>query len=83
MPEGSSKPVPRAAGAAPADDAAESLTIPIGTSLADAERQLILATLKHLNNQRERTAAALGISLKTLHNKLNKLRLRPKRSEES
>jgi two-component system, NtrC family, response regulator AtoC len=31
---------------------------------------LILATLEHFEHQRERTAAALGISLKTLYNRL-------------
>jgi DNA-binding NtrC family response regulator len=57
-----SPPSTAAAGAA--------VTLPIGTSLADAERALILATLAHHNNQRERTAAVLGISLKTLYNRL-------------
>ena len=41
-----------------------------GTSLAAAEQQLILRTLRHFDNHKERTAAALGISLKTLYNKL-------------
>jgi two-component system response regulator AtoC len=49
---------------------AAAITLPIGTSLADAERALILATLAHHNNQRERTAAVLGVSLKTLYNRL-------------
>ena len=38
--------------------------------MAEAERQLILATLAHFNNHKERTAAALGVSLKTLYNRL-------------
>jgi two-component system response regulator AtoC len=50
--------------------AAAAVTLPIGTSLAEAERALILATLAHHNQQRERTAAVLGISLKTLYNRL-------------
>ena len=41
-----------------------------GTSLANAEQKLILRTLRHFDNHKERTAAALGISLKTLYNKL-------------
>lgn len=49
---------------------AAAVTLPIGTSLAEAERALILATLAHHNQQRERTAAVLGISLKTLYNRL-------------
>ena len=48
----------------------ESITLPIGTTLASAERTLILATLRHHHHQKERTAAALGISLKTLYNRL-------------
>ena len=60
-----------AAAPAPAQAASvPSITIPIGTSMADAERQLILATLEHFNQQKERTAAALGVSLKTLYNRL-------------
>jgi two-component system, NtrC family, response regulator AtoC len=59
-----------AAPASAADNGLPSVTLPIGTSLADAERALILATLAHYNHQRERTAAALGISLKTLYNRL-------------
>ena len=51
-------------------DEVPSITIQIGTSMADAERQLILATLEHFNLQKERTAAALGVSLKTLYNRL-------------
>ncbi len=47
-----------------------SITIPLGTSMADAECLLILATLQHFNNQKEQTAAVLGMSLKTLYNRL-------------
>jgi DNA-binding NtrC family response regulator len=46
------------------------LNLPLGTSLADMERQLILATLQHYGHHKERTAATLGISLKTLYNRL-------------
>jgi two-component system, NtrC family, response regulator AtoC len=46
------------------------LEVPVGTPLAAVERQLILATLEHYGNQKERTAAALGVSLKTLYNRL-------------
>jgi DNA-binding NtrC family response regulator len=48
----------------------EALTIPLGTTLAQAEQAIILATLRHYRHQKERTAAALGISLKTLYNRL-------------
>ena len=48
----------------------QTLQLPIGTSLAQAERALILATLRHCQHHKERTAALLGISLKTLYNRL-------------
>jgi DNA-binding NtrC family response regulator len=47
-----------------------SVTLPIGSSMAQVERAMILATLEHYQNHRERAAAALGISLKTLYNRL-------------
>lgn len=46
------------------------ITIRLGTTLAEAEYQLIQATLQHFNNHKERTAAVLGMSLKTLYNRL-------------
>jgi DNA-binding NtrC family response regulator len=51
-----------------------SLTVPFGTTLALAEKQLILKTLKRVNNNKTRAAKLLGISLKTLHNKLAKFK---------
>ena len=54
----------------PTAGAVAAITIPIGTSMAEAERRLILATLEHHKHQRERTAAVLGISLKTLFNRI-------------
>ncbi len=53
-----------------APDSAASIVLTIGTSMAEAEKQLILATLSHFKQQRERTAAVLGISLKTLYNRM-------------
>ena len=47
------------------------LRIKIGTPLAEVERRLILATLAALSSNKGRTAVALGISLKTLYNRLN------------
>ena len=46
------------------------IALPIGTSMAQAERALIEATLRHFNAHKERTAAALGVSMKTLYNRL-------------
>jgi DNA-binding NtrC family response regulator len=50
-----------------------------GTTVEEAERRLIVMTLAHTRDNKTRAAEILGISLKTLHNKLNKLRLRPKK----
>jgi len=46
------------------------LRFPIGTTVEAAERELILQTLAATNNNKTRAAELLGISLKTLHNKL-------------
>jgi len=42
----------------------------IGTTVEEAEKGLILRTLEHTKNNKTRAAEILGISLKTLHNKL-------------
>jgi transcriptional regulator with PAS, ATPase and Fis domain len=46
------------------------VSVPIGTSLRDAERRLILATLAHYHDDKRRAAEALGVSLKTIYNRL-------------
>jgi DNA-binding NtrC family response regulator len=43
----------------------------VGTSLAEAERELILATVERLGDKKE-AARTLGVSLKTLYNRLHK-----------
>jgi len=43
----------------------------VGRSLAEVERDLILETLKHCLGNRTRAATMLGISIRTLRNKLN------------
>jgi len=48
----------------------ENFTVPMGTTLAQVERAVILATLEQCGQNRERTAATLGVSLKTLYNRL-------------
>jgi DNA-binding NtrC family response regulator len=47
------------------------IVISPGTSLAEAERALILATLRAAKGSKTRTAQLLGISLKTLYNRLH------------
>jgi DNA-binding NtrC family response regulator len=45
--------------------------IPLGSSVADVEKRLILATIEHCKGDKARAASILGISLKTLYNRLN------------
>ena len=54
----------------------DTLTVPVGTPLEEVERQMILRTLQKTKNNKTRAAELLGISLKTLHNKLNLYRER-------
>jgi transcriptional regulator with PAS, ATPase and Fis domain len=53
-----------------ADAPSPGTPIVVGESLESLKRQLILTTLAHYRNRRK-AAAALGISLKTLYNRLN------------
>src|SRR5205085_10135307 len=50
----------------PAVPAPASISIPLGTPLAEAERQLILATLREHGGSRSIAARVLGIGLRTL-----------------
>jgi DNA-binding NtrC family response regulator len=54
----------------------DTLTLPVGTPLEEVERQMIMRTLQKTKNNKTRAAELLGISLKTLHNKLNLYRER-------
>jgi len=56
------------AASGPVDDSSVRFTI--GTTVEEAEKGLILRTLEHTHNNKTRAAEILGISLKTLHNKL-------------
>ena len=51
--------------------AADGLVLSVGTSIAEAERRLILATLEQLGGDKKRAASMLQISLKTLYNRLS------------
>jgi DNA-binding NtrC family response regulator len=46
------------------------LAIRVGVTLAEVDRQMTLATLSFCNGAKKRTAHLLGISLKTLYNRL-------------
>ena len=48
----------------------DQVRVSAGTTLADAEQRLIMATLEQCDGNRARTAEKLGISVKTLYNRL-------------
>ncbi|WP_059411870.1 sigma-54 interaction domain-containing protein [Cupriavidus basilensis] len=50
------------------------VNVRIGTSLADAQREIILATLARHEGDKRQAARSLGISLKTLYNRLDSYR---------
>jgi DNA-binding NtrC family response regulator len=47
-----------------------SVSVRVGSTVSEAERLLILRTLEHTGQNKTRAAELLGVSLKTLHNKL-------------
>jgi DNA-binding NtrC family response regulator len=65
LPPGFGQMIPRAAASE-----ANAVRLGVGTTVGEAERLLILKTLESTNNNKTRAAEILGISLKTLHNKL-------------
>jgi DNA-binding NtrC family response regulator len=58
----------RSPGKSPSD--LSTMKFPIGTTVDAMERELILQTLHATGNNKTRAAELLGVSLKTLHNKL-------------
>jgi transcriptional regulator with PAS, ATPase and Fis domain len=68
--------LPRTLGVAPASSPADegeqngSIRIRAGGPLHQVEEAFIRLTLKHTNNNKRRAAAILGISIRTLHNRL-------------
>jgi DNA-binding NtrC family response regulator len=63
-------PAAAAAPVVPAAEEHDGVKFQIGTTVEEAEKGLILRTLEHTRNNKTRAAEILGISLKTLHNKL-------------
>ena len=49
----------------------EGKNLPVGMSLHELEKRMIIETLHSQENNRKRTAETLGISIRTLRNKLN------------
>lgn len=49
----------------------ETVKLKVGISMAEAEKQMIFETLRHTGGNRTKAAEILGISIRTLRNKLN------------
>ncbi|MFN8589673.1 MAG: sigma-54 dependent transcriptional regulator [Candidatus Eisenbacteria bacterium] len=58
-----------------ADEPAGRLELAVGMTLAEAERQLVEATLRHTGGNKARAAAMLGVGLRTLYRMLDRHRL--------
>ncbi|QAU36088.1 sigma-54-dependent Fis family transcriptional regulator [Janthinobacterium sp. 17J80-10] len=52
------------------DGASDCITLQVGSTLEDAQRRLICATIGHYHGNKTLAAAVLGVSLKTLYNRL-------------
>ncbi len=70
LPPGFGNVIPR-----PVVQEANAVRVAVGTTVDEAEKQLILKTLEATHNNKTRAAEILGISLKTLHNKLKEYRM--------
>jgi len=53
----------------------DAVLLPLGTTLEQAERELIVRTLESVKNNKTRAAVILGTTPKTLHNKTRRWRL--------
>lgn len=58
-------------------DSRDGLRLRAGMTVEEAEKRLIYETLNFTNNNKTRAAEMLGISLKTLHNKLKEYEAQP------
>ncbi|MDI9239667.1 sigma-54 dependent transcriptional regulator [Lysobacter sp. LF1] len=65
-------PTPRRTGIGGVDT--DGVVFTIGTSYAEIEREMLARTLEHFDNDRTRTAQALGVSVRTIHNQLARLK---------
>jgi DNA-binding NtrC family response regulator len=51
-------------------DGGSRITLPMGVTAAEAEKELILRTLRLTNNNKAEAARQLGLDVKTIRNKL-------------
>ncbi len=59
------------------------LQAPVGTPLDDVVKAHTMATLEHFDGNKKRTAEALGISLKTLYNRLHRYEEEEQQEQEA
>jgi DNA-binding NtrC family response regulator len=63
--------------------AAGYIKMPLGSSLEAVEKEMILRTIEFTRGNKTRAAATLGVSIKTLYNKLGQYGLEPRREFNS
>ncbi len=73
LPHGFGRP---AAASVPMPSDTNSVSVRVGATVGEAERLLILRTLEFTGQNKTRAAEMLGVSLKTLHNKLKEYEMR-------
>jgi two-component system response regulator AtoC len=56
------------------ESAGSAFQIKVGTSIAEVERRLIMATLEQCGGDKKQAAQILGVSVKTLYNRLNEFK---------
>lgn len=57
-------------------------SLPMGTTIQEMERELIRTTLEHVEGNRRKAAASLGIGERTLYRKIDEYDLRPEGEDE-
>ncbi len=62
-------------------DDGDTLEVPVASEISAVEKRLILATLDHFDGDKKKAAKALGISLKTLYNRLSVYRAEAEHEE--
>ena len=75
--------LPLEAGRAARDTGGPFLQIRVGSTVAEVERRLMLATLEQCGGTKEKAAQMLGISLKTLYNRLREYESQREQASES
>lgn len=59
---------------APVSAGPTEVSFSVGMTYAEIEREMLLKTLAHFDHDRTRTARALGVSVRTIHNQIARLR---------